>query len=111
MKHHFKRNRDKFPIPDGDYTENGEWRSRQHTFHASRWDVIKDAKPVSPEKPRQERQGILHGFLLFGKHRGEYIEHVPTNYLEWMLDQDGLLDERELIVVRQELFGRSDASD
>lgn len=36
-------------------------------------------------KPARRKKDLRHRIVTFGKHKGKYIDDVPTDYLEWMV--------------------------
>ena len=52
----------------------------------------------------------FHAMLMsFGKHRGKSIEDIPSDYLEWLMEQDWFIEKYEPIaqMVERELAYRS----
>lgn len=65
-----------------------------------------EAPPVTPKK-----HASLGDYQMpFGKHKGERLDDVPANYLEWLADQDWLSKwpkvqeyiEKESLAIKQE---------
>jgi len=53
---------------------------------------------------------MANSILTFGKHRGKDIEDVPSNYLEWLVQQNFMEDDHaeQIPIIESELTYRTD---